>query len=480
MKNKIILAVISFLCAICYAGILSAQQTVDVLIDKVHANDYSERGLKPDEYNYHRVFGFSFAFDYLKYKGLNIVKHTEGRLSADKLQQCRILFINLVSAERPPFYVSEITAIVDFVKSGGSLFIITEHSNAYFHSHRLAPLLNELDIASSTETLCEVQPLAVGNGNGWLLLKDFTEHPVTKGLRHIHFQTGGTVDDRFAVIRSSENSWADQWATTDFGESNGMGFYGNWKKDENERTGPLGAVLAKEYGKGRIVIAGDQNMFGDVCLDYADNRQLWQNIFAYLLQTDKLQAAENPVWKNIDSQEEYRKFRNPKILLAEDFSLGIWGSDEKAGCYYLRSALARMTPVFTDDKYDDSYQLVILPCGQIEMNETVKSLLIKHLQSGKDVLCFHTAENVCSEPDAVITQVLNDIKVDAPDLEILDADTGIIRTGKSNGKSRGNIHFVLPSLILLNNVLPPPEKEPDIWQKEVIEKLNRIMKNRGY
>ncbi|MCL2744669.1 MAG: hypothetical protein FWE67_12535, partial [Planctomycetaceae bacterium] len=410
--------------------------------------------------------------DYLKHKGLKIAAHTEGRLTAETLRQCRILFINLVSAERPPFYVSEIKAITDFVHNGGSLFIITDHSNAYFHSYRLAPLLDEFGITAPTETLCEIPPFAFGSGNGWLLLERFTEHPVTKGLRRIHFQTGGCVDDRFAVVRSSENSWGDQWETSDYGETNAMGFYGNWRKDENERTGPLGAVLAKQHGKGRIVIVGDQNVFGDVCIDYADNWRLWQNIFAYLLQTDTLEADENPVWKNLDSPEEYRKFREPKILLAEDFSLGIWGTDDKPGCYHLRCQLARTQPVFTDDLYDDSYQLVILPSGQIKMNETIRLLLVKHLQSGKDVLCFHTSEGVLNEPEAIITQVLKEMQVSQPSIEMLSEEIGVIRTGKNGGK----VYIVLPTLILLNSVLSPPDKEPNILQKQVIEKLNGVMK----
>ncbi|MCL2744450.1 MAG: hypothetical protein FWE67_11430, partial [Planctomycetaceae bacterium] len=63
------------------ANLLSAQQTVDALIDKVHANDCSDAGLMPNEYEYHRVFGFRIAFDYLKHKGLKVAAHTEGRLT---------------------------------------------------------------------------------------------------------------------------------------------------------------------------------------------------------------------------------------------------------------------------------------------------------------------------------------------------------------------------------------------------------------
>ena len=51
-----------------------------------------------------------------------------------------------------------------------------------------------------------------GDGTGkhpnWIAITRFEKHPVTEGLRCIAFQTGGTVDDFYAVARTSEKSWA--------------------------------------------------------------------------------------------------------------------------------------------------------------------------------------------------------------------------------------------------------------------------------
>jgi hypothetical protein len=58
--------------------------------------------------------------------------------------------------------VSEIRAIRSYVAEGGSLFIITDHSNSYFHAHHLQPLLTCLGIRTSTSTACEEPPRTLG------------------------------------------------------------------------------------------------------------------------------------------------------------------------------------------------------------------------------------------------------------------------------------------------------------------------------
>ena len=66
-----------------------------------------------------------------------------GRLTPERLAAHKLLFVNLVSAEREPFLVSEILAIRSFIEQGGSLLVITDHSNCYYHTYRLKPLFEQ-------------------------------------------------------------------------------------------------------------------------------------------------------------------------------------------------------------------------------------------------------------------------------------------------------------------------------------------------
>lgn len=443
----------------------------DILVDKVHANDFSDVGLRPDEYDYHKVFGFRYAFEYLRHQGVRTSIHSEGRLDAEKLESHRLLFINLVSAERPPFYVSEIKAIVDFVEKGGSLFVITDHSNAYFHAWRLAPLLAELDITVPTDTVCDVPPLALGTGNGWILIEKFDKHPITEGLRRIHFQTGGCVDERHAVAWTSPESWADAWYSGLYGEQNGLGYYGNWKQDEGERNGPLGVVLAKEFGKGRIVIVGDQNIFSDVCIDYADNYRLWLNAVAWLLRTDMRDEGQARKFPDLANPAEYRKFREPKILLAEDFRLGLFGTDYQYGFYHFANVLRRNYPLMVDDRYEESYELVVLPGGFMKMDENIVDLLAEHLQKGKKVLALQTNAKVYQDEESVLVQTLKKMKIDPPASVQKEGLLDVTQL-----ESGGKIYLFPPEYPWFNNALPPPEQKPSPWFQPRIELLEGQLK----
>ena len=105
------------------------------------------------------------------------------------------------------------------------MFVVTDHTNAYFHAHILKPLFTELDIDTHTSTACDVPPYTLGSGNGWISVTRFKPHPITAGLHRIAMQTGGCVDLRFAVALTSEDSWADAWRPVPFGEEDGLGFY---------------------------------------------------------------------------------------------------------------------------------------------------------------------------------------------------------------------------------------------------------------
>lgn len=89
-----------------------------------------------------------------------------------------------------------------------------------------------------------------------------------------------TQADPIVTARLSNKGFGDFWD-----ETSGEGFYGNWMQDEDstmERFGALPVGMASTYGAGRVVVVGDQNMFGDVWLHMTDNFEHWLNIHAWL------------------------------------------------------------------------------------------------------------------------------------------------------------------------------------------------------
>ncbi len=413
-----------------------------VLVDAFHANDYSDHGLRADEYEYHRAHGYRRAFEYIRSRGFRLEYHREGLLTAGRLSSCRLLFIGLVSADRPPFLVSEIAAIRAFVAGGGSLFVITDHTNCYYHAWRLMPLFDELGMGSFTDAACDEPPCTLGSGNGWIAVRRFAKHPVTIGLECIAPQTGGCVDPRFAVAWTSSRSWADAWTVAPFGEGCSPGFYGNFKRDPGERSGPLGFVLAREFGKGRIVVVGDQNIFGDVFLNYADNYRLWLNAMGWLLDDAGLRDPA-----------PYLRWKSPRLLLYEQYDRAAWGADDNDGCHFAQALVTRHHWAFANDRLTEPCDLVVFPDNDRRLPPEGVQAVAAHLRSGKNVLFLNT-DHGPDDAEVALGQIL--------------AAAGARYPRSKSGEERlsievpqgGRIHVLGMEWAIDNTTIAPPHRTP--------------------
>jgi len=432
-----------------------------ILIDAVHANEYSDKGLQIGNYSYHEINGYRFGFDYLRDQGVRCDYFREGRLDDKSLAGYRLLFINLVSAERPPFLVSEIQAIVKFVKTGGTLFVITDHSNCYFHAFRLEPLFTEFGIESPTDMICEYPPKTLASGNGWFYVDVFSEHPVTEGLRRIAVQTGGRVDSRYAVAWTSEDSWADAWENPLYGEGKSVGFYGNYEQDPDEPSGPFGVVLAKEFGRGRIIVVADQNMLSDTFINYADNYRLWLNGMSWGLHDKRLR---DPV--------KYGQWKLPSILLVEPFDRPVFGSGDVHGMYNFWTLVSRYFWTFANDRLTFPVDLVVLSAGLYPLDaETVRGIA-DHLESGKRVVVLQTDAKILEFPGNAISQILHELKIDTPMVEKSEKNE---RRDVINLPGGGAISFFGAENVYNNSVLPEPTVAPSVLQESLADEVLEML-----
>lgn len=449
---------LAFLSQSAFAGEPSAPDSSrdkGVLIDSVHANGYLLLGLKPGIHSYHQIYAFNRGFDYLRSRRVAQEHFLEGRLNAERLAKHRLLFINLVSAERPPFLVSEINAIKAFVAGGGSLLVITDHTNAYFHAYRLKPLFEELGLETFTCTACDVPPRLLSGGNGWIAIERFVEHPVTFGLKCIAFQTGGCVDPRWAVALTSKDSWADEWVTGIYGEENAMGFCGNFRRDPDEKQGPLGVVLAKPFGKGKIAVVGDQNIFGDPFINYADNYRLWLNLMAWLLGD-----------QNLGRPEPYLASRRPRLLFYEQYHQSAFANNtDDPGYYRAFVFLSRHFWAFANDRLTEPCDLLILARNSATLAPESVAAIAAHLRRGKNVLILESDEKGLENPGGAIAAIGKVLGAAPTGKQTKDGAQVLAFAGA------GQIH-VLPKDAAVNNAwMPTPEQAPNDEQRRREQRL---------
>lgn len=435
-------------------------QVKDILIDGIHANDLSTVGLGPEVYEYHQSTGCRRSFEYLRAQGLQCDRVAEGQLDDKLLAQYRMVYLNLPSAERPPFLVSEIAAIRKFIAEGGSLLAVMDHSNVYFHAHRLRPLLAELGIESPTDTACDLPPHTLGTGYGWIAIRDFRPHPVTRDLAWIAFQTGGRVDPRYAVAWTSEQSWADPWRTGIYGKENAPGFYGNMERDPGESPGPLGVVLARQLGRGRIAIVADQNMLGESFLNYADNYRLWLNALGWLLQNDRLRDPK-----------PYEQWRSPRILCYERPGATAFGIEVIQGSYHAFVLLSRHWWTFAGHRLDTPSDLIVFAHNDTELPDDAASAVAAHLRRGKNVLVLNAESHTLWDRPGVIGQTLHALSIAQPEAK---KSPGRLRFEIPQG---GTIHVFGPDGVLDNGVLPSPIEEPTDAQQEQVQRFLKTVRD---
>lgn len=421
-----------------------AKATAPILVDWIHANDFSMIGLQPGVYKYHVLCGFHRAFGYLESRGAGCEYVSEGPLTLDLLKIHKLLFINLVSAEREPFLVSEIQAICEYVAGGGSLFVITDHSNAYFHAHQLKPLLTALDIRSSTTTACDEAPNTLGEGHAWITVTRFKEHPVTAGLRCIALQTGGCVDSRDAVAMTSENSWADEWSAGIYGDGNGPGFLGDLERNPEEVAGPLGVVLAKNYQKGRILIASDQNMFADAFLNYADNYRLWLNGISWLLRDDALRQPD-----------PYVHWKPTVISIFEQYDRAAFGDYGGDGFYHALALINRYYFTFATDHPLASADLLIFARNDYELKPEQLDGAVAHLKRGRNLLMLSAEKDVSSNTQGVVGAILR--RMTASDVR----PRAVPNCTRWEIPGCGRIDLMPASSVPDNSYVPSPKLAPD-------------------
>ena len=263
-----------------------------VLVDQLHATKqpiYSKLGMTT--YGYTKMHGYHRAFEPLRDADVPL-KKLKQRWSGKTLGGSSAVFLNLVSGENPAIRWSEAVAMDQYVRAGGGLVIITDHTNCYFHAEMLKPLTDLLGV--------ELLPVtATDSGKGYRLSPssvswiraepNATAHPVTEGVEAFGMTTaGGLSTDEGSPFQTlattSKDGWPDRWLP--YRKDDSAGFTGNLERDDDEPKGGVPIVAAAEIGKGRVVVLADQNAFGSCLIGFEDTARLFNNAMSWASQRD--------------------------------------------------------------------------------------------------------------------------------------------------------------------------------------------------
>ena len=152
-----------------------------------------------------------------------------------------------------PMKVQERRALISFVRRGGGLLVVGDHTDVEGTSSALNPLIKAFGAQFAFDTVWRRLDTGVKDVR-------FLAHPLTCHLNRAYFSTGCSItldccSPLRPFIRSSSMLFSD---LGDYGRS---AYLGDGQLNEGEKLGSLPLAVAGSLGKGRVVLLGDSAYF---------------------------------------------------------------------------------------------------------------------------------------------------------------------------------------------------------------------------
>lgn len=252
-------------------------------MDNIHSlqqNPTIELG--PARFDYEHSHGAHRLFVDLAEGGTPCGSVRQGPLTDEMLEARDVLYLGLTDESLPAFSEREIATVERWVRRGGGLLVLSEHTNAYGSLEHTNPLLARFGIEATNCTSAETDPASQLAGRGWLRVTRFADHPVTRGLRAVAMTAAGSLRITDGSVVPLMTTSPEAFADTGDPATDPDGRYGDLAWQEGEAKGAQVLAAAREYGKGRVVVLADMNVIGDTWLHYGDNLAFARQTLAWL------------------------------------------------------------------------------------------------------------------------------------------------------------------------------------------------------
>ncbi len=226
---------------------------------------------------------FSEFTNLIKTLGFTIVEQTYDTINKDLLKAIDVLVIgNPISSY---FSKIEINIIVDFIREGGSLLVISEYGSDFLQKTNLNDLLGTNFGIFFEKNILKGNFDENQNCSSILSIQNFENNKMTNQLREIII--GGTCSFLINKLANpllslkGNNFWTEEYdANTE-----------SWIREKTVYSQNNLIIAAyREYGRGKIFALGDIDIFTNdinIGINTKDNRKFITNIFNWLAEPIK-------------------------------------------------------------------------------------------------------------------------------------------------------------------------------------------------
>jgi hypothetical protein len=188
-----------------------------------------------------------------------------------------------------PWAEGQLDRIWNFVRRGGSLLVMGEHTT---RDENGSNRFNEVLEPASIQVEFDSGTFAVG---GWLQSYQAIAHPATMGVPDDRNQFGVVIGASLVTSWPARPLLIGRWGWSDMGdEGSGRAMMGNGLYDEGEKLGDLILAAERPLGKGRVIAFGDTSGLTNGI--NVSSHVFTSRLFGYLAGG---RANAHPIWRQL-------------------------------------------------------------------------------------------------------------------------------------------------------------------------------------
>ncbi|HDM25189.1 MAG TPA: hypothetical protein ENG24_01145 [Thermoplasmatales archaeon] len=248
------ISIFSIVAASCYYDPGEKKQG-RVLIDELHSEwEDTTRAMDKEWYGQLSTYNYYNWAEWLNYY-YHVDRNINHTLNASFLKNYDILIIKCPTSL---FSDEEINAIVDFVRNGGGLYLIGDHTNVFGMNFYLNQISERFGIMFRYDATYEL-----GRGKTSVYKPPLiASHPIVQNMKEFDFLTSCTLE---API-NSENVIIGYGLLAEPGTYSTQYFFREMRSTLDTEQGLFLQVAAVRYGRGRVVAFTDSTCFSNFCM----------------------------------------------------------------------------------------------------------------------------------------------------------------------------------------------------------------------
>ncbi len=241
-----------------------------VLIDEAHSDwEWTDSPFDTAAIGMRAEYNYACLYDYLA--SYYTVSRCKTSITPEVLTDTDVL---ILKTPTQPYSNDEIAAIVDFVRRGGGLLLIGDHTNLF----GMSTYLNEI---SSRFGMCfrydDTFDLPTGNLSRFLATR-ISRHSTLRKVNRLDFLTSCSIR-AYPLSVPVIVGYGLASEDADYGHPN---FFGNISYDLTDRFGLFLQCASRKVGKGRIILFTDSTCFSNFCLFGSDMHALMLGFIDFL------------------------------------------------------------------------------------------------------------------------------------------------------------------------------------------------------